>query len=117
MIFGKLEEKQEKINKTFWFGLELCMTAVKMQQSRQRTPETRPMATATKTTGFQVCCPYCNDEDATINVNLADVHALTCTGCDQEFSPEQARAKAAEALARWDAVCCWVEMAAELAAE
>lgn len=76
------------------------------------------MATATKVSkGFKVTCPHCHDTDATINLDLNDVRSLTCSSCDETFSPQQARDLAAAELARWDAVCRWVELATELAAE
>lgn len=67
------------------------------------------MATATKT-GFGVSCPHCRDEDATISLDLNDVRTARCNGCDEEFSPQQARDMAAAELARWEAVCRWVEL-------
>lgn len=76
------------------------------------------MATATKIIkGFKLTCPFCGDADATVRMDLNDLKACTCSGCDEEFSPQQARDKAAEMLKRWDAVCRWVDMAAEAMAD
>ena len=65
---------------------------------------------ATKT-GFGVSCPHCHDTDGSIALDLNDVQTIRCSGCDEEFSPQQARDMVAAELARWEAVCRWVEMA------
>lgn len=76
------------------------------------------MATATKASkGFKVICPHCHDTDATVSLDLADVRKLSCSSCDETFSPEEARDLVAAELARWDAVCRWVELATEMASE
>jgi transposase-like protein len=69
------------------------------------------MATASKATGFGVRCPWCDDDDAVIAIDLNDFERCTCSSCDREFSPRNARAHTAELLARWEAVCRWVELA------
>lgn len=76
------------------------------------------MASTTRASkGFQVTCPFCGDADATITLELNDLRNCACSSCSAEFSPQAARDKAAAAMARWEAVVRWVEMAAELAAE
>ena len=69
---------------------------------------------ASKTIGFGVVCPYCLDAEATLYVDLNDVEAITCS-CGETFSPREARDKAAEVLAKWTAVCRWIEMAKDVA--
>jgi Zn ribbon nucleic-acid-binding protein len=72
------------------------------------------MATATKSktrTSFGVTCPHCRSEDDTVTINLNDLVECRCAGCDETFSPMEAREMVAAELARWDAVCRWVEMA------
>ena len=70
------------------------------------------MAKTTPARGFGVTCPKCHNEDATISLDLNDVHMLTCSYCEEAFSAEEARDLAAAALAKWDAVCRWVALAA-----
>jgi uncharacterized protein (DUF983 family) len=73
------------------------------------------MANATRTSkGFKVSCPHCHDEDATVRIDLNNLAVCTCSACDEEFSPREARDLVAAELARWEAVCRWVEMASEL---
>jgi transposase-like protein len=76
------------------------------------------MATGTKTAkGFKVTCPLCGDTEATVRIDLNNLANCVCSSCDDEFTPETARAKAAAELARWEAVCRWVAMAGEAMAE
>lgn len=76
------------------------------------------MATAArKATGFKVLCPECGDAEATVRIDLNDLKAVVCSSCDAEFSPAAAVAKAAEQLARWQAVARWIDLAGECAAE
>lgn len=73
------------------------------------------MATASKTArGFKVVCPHCHDQDATVTLDLNDLAECRCSGCDETFSPRQARDLAAAELARWEAVCRWVELAGDM---
>ena len=75
-------------------------------------------ATATKTTkGFKVGCPYCQGEDAVISLDVNNVKELTCSGCDESFTPADAVAKLTAELTRWQAVQRWVEAAGEFAGE
>jgi cysteine sulfinate desulfinase/cysteine desulfurase-like protein len=64
-----------------------------------------------KPKGFAVSCPKCRDEAATVRLDLNDLAVCTCSACDEEFSPQEARDLAAAELARWEAVCRWVESA------
>jgi uncharacterized protein (DUF983 family) len=90
------------------------MTDVVETQATQ--PETN-MASATKATkGFAVICPFCMDEDATVTIGLSELECY-CGNCDEDFTPEQARDKAAKTLAVWEKVCRWVAMGRELANE
>jgi hypothetical protein len=78
--------------------------------------ETRPMATATRTTGFGVKCPHCHSEEGTLKLDLNDLSEISCPECDETFSAEQARDLVAAELDRWEAVCQMVKLARELAA-
>lgn len=69
------------------------------------------MVTRTKT-AFGVVCPFCNDADAVVALDVNDVRSLTCQGCNEEFSVEQAVSKAREALTRWESLARWIDMAA-----
>jgi hypothetical protein len=71
------------------------------------------MATKTKT-GFAITCPYCNEEDSTVTIQLADLTACHCSSCDEEFSPADAVRKMEAKLAEWLRVQKWVELAAEI---
>lgn len=73
------------------------------------------MATRTAK-GFTVICPFCGDAESTVKLDLNDLKACVCTSCDEEFTPAEARDKASELLARWDAVCRWVDLAADVIA-
>jgi Zn ribbon nucleic-acid-binding protein len=70
------------------------------------------MATATKTKrGFSVSCPFCSDVDAVLFVNLDEINVIRCPSCDEEFSPQTARARVTEQLATWDALIAWLDAA------
>ena len=76
------------------------------------------MATTTTTAKrFNVTCPHCHDADAIVSLDLNDLAECRCSGCDEVFSPEQARDLAAAELARWDAVAKWIQMAGACLAE
>ena len=62
-------------------------------------------------------CPFCGNAEEPIRINLLDLTSITCSACDEEFTPKQARDRAAEQLARWEAICRWVELAGECLAE
>lgn len=68
--------------------------------------------TTGKFTGFSISCPYCRSDEDTVVLNLNDLDECHCQGCDETFSPEQARDLAAEELARWEAVVRWITLAA-----
>ncbi len=74
------------------------------------------MATAIKTTGFNVSCPHCHDADATVTIDLNNLAECRCSSCDETFAAYEARDLVAAELARWDAVVRWVAMACEMAA-
>lgn len=75
------------------------------------------MATASKVTkGFKVSCPSCGEAEA-VRIDLNDLTSCECTGCGDQFTPQAARARAAAELARWEAVCRWVELAGEAMAD
>jgi uncharacterized protein (DUF983 family) len=74
------------------------------------------MATKSKATGFTVRCPYCDNQDGDVIISLNDLECH-CSNCDEEFTPEQARAKAAELLGAWERVVRWVEVGRTMAAE
>lgn len=68
--------------------------------------------TTGKFTGFQVFCPYCRDDEATVTLNLNDLDECHCEGCSETFTPEMARDLAEAELARWEAVVRWIALAA-----
>jgi uncharacterized protein (DUF983 family) len=73
------------------------------------------MATASKSkTGFNVACPKCGEHES-LTLALDNVQALECSSCGESFSAREARDLAAAELARWEAVCRWVDLAAEMA--
>jgi Zn finger protein HypA/HybF involved in hydrogenase expression len=75
------------------------------------------MASASKTAkGFAVICPFCMVDDASVSIGLSDLECY-CGNCDESFTPEQARDKAAKTLAEWDKITRWVAIGRELAAE
>lgn len=70
------------------------------------------MATGTKAAkGFQVSCPYCGDEDATVRMDLNRLGECSCSACDAEFSPAEAVAKLTKELAQWQKVVSWMTAA------
>jgi len=76
------------------------------------------MASATKTTrGFDLACPYCGADDAALTLDVTELKTLSCGNCDEEFTPRQAVARAAERLREWERLARWVEMAADVTAE
>jgi hypothetical protein len=77
----------------------------------------REMATAKKTKGFAVTCPYCHDADATLLIDLNNLEEIICSQCEATVSPRVARDLAATELARWERVVCWVETAATILAD
>jgi hypothetical protein len=74
------------------------------------------MSTKSKATGFTIRCPYCDNQDVDVIISLNDLECH-CSNCDEEFTPEQARAKAAELLGAWERVVRWVEVGRTMAAE
>ena len=69
------------------------------------------MATATKTAkSLKVSCPFCS-HDGTITIDLNDMRTCFCEGCSETFTPQQAASKAAEIMAKWEAVVAWLEAA------
>lgn len=67
------------------------------------------MATATQkkvTKGFKVRCPYCGVED-TLSVRLDDVHAMTCSDCSSDVTPEDIR----ETIEAWSKLLAWLDTA------
>lgn len=76
------------------------------------------MATAKTAKGFALSCPFCGaSDDNTLNLDLNEIALVRCGGCDEEFTIEAARDKAAETLTAWDKVCRWIAMGQELANE
>jgi transcription elongation factor Elf1 len=76
------------------------------------------MASATKTLkSFRLSCIACGESEA-ITLDLNDLAGnCTCGSCSQEFTAKEARAKVADQLKRWDAVCRWLDLAGEAMAE
>jgi transcription elongation factor Elf1 len=77
------------------------------------------MATATKALkSFRLNCPLCGaTESPSISLDLNDLTSVTCGECSETFTPAEAVARAAEQLARWEAVVRFVKMAGECLAE
>ena len=50
-------------------------------------------------------------------IDLNNLNEVTCSGCSETFSPRQARDLVAAELARWDAVCRWIELAPAVLAD
>jgi len=83
--------------------------------------EEEPVMTATSTstepttaapaTRFAVACPYCASEDSTISIDLNNLDAVTCSGCDAEFTAAEAVDHLAGRMAEWSAVARWVALA------
>jgi transcription elongation factor Elf1 len=76
------------------------------------------MATTTKTLkSFRLTCIACGESEA-ISLDLNDLAGnCTCGSCNQEFTAKEARAKVADQLKRWDAVCAWIALAGECLAD
>jgi transcription elongation factor Elf1 len=75
------------------------------------------MATATRKATFALSCPECSASEV-ITINLNDLFGpITCDACGEQFTAAEARANVAEQLARWDAVCRWLEMAGSVIAK
>ncbi|SIN97837.1 hypothetical protein SAMN05444166_1880 [Singulisphaera sp. GP187] len=69
------------------------------------------MATATKTArSLKVLCPFCLAGES-ITLDLNDLRACVCSNCSEEFSPQDALAKANELVAKWSQVVAWIESA------
>jgi uncharacterized protein (DUF983 family) len=68
------------------------------------------MATAAKKTtrGFAVPCPNCG-ESGTLKVDVADVHTLWCSGCDDEMTADELRA----VIAGYERLLAWLDTAPE----
>ena len=76
------------------------------------------MATATKTAkGLSLTYPFCGAGDESISLDLNNLKSITCGGCSEEFTAQEALAKAAKILAQWEAVCRLVEMAEVIASD
>lgn len=69
------------------------------------------MAAKTATArSLKVACPFCMAGES-ITLDLNDLRACTCSNCSEEFSPQDALAKANELLAKWASVVAWIESA------
>jgi transcription elongation factor Elf1 len=74
------------------------------------------MATVTRSKAlktFKLSCPLCGASES-INLDLNDLNVITCSECNDSFSPEIAKKKVAEQLRRWEAVCSWIALAGEV---
>ena len=60
-------------------------------------------------TGFSVNCPRCHDTDATVTLDLNNLAECRCSGCDETFSPIEARDLWRPSWPNWE-VCRWVEL-------
>jgi transcription elongation factor Elf1 len=113
------EPVYSKSTEFLWYGVDTgtgfrYYSPVGERDRRDPRPtETRAMVTKAKV-GFGVVCPCCNDADAVVSIDANDVRSLTCQGCNEEFSVEQAVSKAREALARWERLARWVDLASEV---
>jgi hypothetical protein len=66
---------------------------------------------ATKTKTLEVLCPFCMDADAKVSLDLNDLDACTCSGCDETFSPGEAAEKFVELANQWSKVARWLDTA------
>jgi Zn ribbon nucleic-acid-binding protein len=70
------------------------------------------MARATATArSLGLTCPFCGASDSDVTLNLNDLERIECADCSAEFTPQQALDRAAELVARWEAVVAWVRRA------
>ena len=68
------------------------------------------MATTNRTKrGFKVNCPFCG-EDGNLRLEVEDVHSLTCSSCDAEFTTEDIR----QVIDGWRRLLAWLDAAPEL---
>jgi transcription elongation factor Elf1 len=63
--------------------------------------------------GLKLQCPACGAKEVTINLALDDM-MCTCAECEDSFAPETARRMIGDELAKWEAMCEWLQMAGEL---
>jgi hypothetical protein len=70
-----------------------------------------------KIKGFSITCPMCHDAEAVVSIDLNNLAECRCSGCDETFSPRQARDHAAAELARWERVVRWVALADAVSAD
>lgn len=63
---------------------------------------------ATKTKTLALVCPCCNDADSALKLNLSDLAEITCDGCSETFSAEQAVAMLTAQLEKWQSIAAWI---------
>ncbi len=54
---------------------------------------------------MNVICPKCLDPDAVVRLDVSDGDALTCGGCEEEYSATAVR----EMVDSWAKVLPWIE--------
>lgn len=59
---------------------------------------------------LKVLCPFCLDGES-VTLELNDLGKITCGACSEEFTAQQAVAKANELAARWASIAAWIESA------
>ncbi len=57
--------------------------------------------------GLYLPCPCCGEEEASINLCLADMESFKCVECDGEFTLEYIHTF----IAKWSRVAAWIESA------
>lgn len=68
--------------------------------------------------GFgQLCCPRCNEVEATISVDLDDLNRFHCNDCNEDFerSDVEAHIEMLRAIpGKWDTALVWIDTAPPL---
>lgn len=63
--------------------------------------------------GLKLQCPACGEKEVTIHLALDDM-MCRCESCDDTFAASTACKMIGEQLAKWEAMCEWLQMAGEL---
>jgi transcription elongation factor Elf1 len=57
---------------------------------------------------LQASCPHCGGTEDALTIDLNDMELITCGGCGEEFTAEEALAITREAYSRWVAISEWL---------
>jgi hypothetical protein len=70
------------------------------------------MPTAMKTIrSLAVICPFCDEKDATVRMDLNRLGECFCSNCDTEFTVDEAIARLTKQLTEWQRVAAWIDAA------